>query len=152
MPLALLHKHVCEIIPSQKIFRMLTSFSLFTVVRASASLPHLFPTFLVDLAPPTLHLYGSGALGALDTPPRDEQPLTSLHFHCVEFSDIVPWLNKIPRAFPDLNVREIASTKPVTFCFTFSYFLSFLLSILFSLPFSSPVSLSPSLSVWNAQI
>jgi hypothetical protein len=80
----------------------------------SASLPHLLPTFLVDLAPPTLHLYGSGALDALDTPPRDEQPFTSLHFHCVEFSDVVPWLSKVKRAFPDLNSLCLECTNLTT--------------------------------------
>ena len=72
--------------------------------RASASLPHLLPTCLVDMTPPTLHLYGSGALDALDTPPQDTKPVTALHFHCIEFSEVVSWLGKIPRAFPDLNV------------------------------------------------
>ena len=75
-------------------------------IRSSASLPHLLPTFLVDLAPPTLHFYGSGALDDLDTPPRDERPLTSIHFHCIEFEDIVPWLVKVSRAFPDLSVSQ----------------------------------------------
>ena len=72
----------------------------------SSSLPHLAPTFFVDLSAPSLHLYGAGSLEALESPPHGPQPVTEIHFHCIEFEEIAPWLPKLAHSYPNSTVGE----------------------------------------------
>jgi len=74
----------------------------------SSSLPHLVPTFFVDYSAPSLHLYGGGSLEALESPPLGPQPVTEIHFHCIEFEEIAPWLSKLAHSYHNLTVRRIS--------------------------------------------
>lgn len=74
----------------------------------SSSLPHLVPTFFVDYSAPSLHLYGGGSLEALESPPLGPQPVTEIHFHCIEFEEITPWLSKLAHSYHNLTVRRIS--------------------------------------------
>ena len=75
--------------------------------RTSLSLPRLLPTCFVDISLPSLHLYGAGALEALENLSQEDQAVTEISFHCVEFTDLVPWLPKIARYCPQFSVSFV---------------------------------------------
>lgn len=56
----------------------------------------------------TLHLYGSGALDAMETsaPIHSKQPIRELHFSYLEFENIAQWLPKLILICPDVTVSH----------------------------------------------
>lgn len=77
-----------------------------------ASLPHILPrptpTHYLEHREATLHLYGSGALEAMETsaPMHNKHPIRELHFSYVEFEDIAQWLPKLVLICPDITVSS----------------------------------------------
>lgn len=78
-----------------------------------ASLPHLLPTIVpthfLELQDATLHLYGQGALEAMETsaPMHSKQPIQEMHFSYLEFEDIAQWLPKLGLICPNVTVSHV---------------------------------------------
>lgn len=57
----------------------------------------------------TLHLYGGGALDAMETSAtlHNKQPIQELHFSYIEFEDIAHWLPKLILICPNVTVSHV---------------------------------------------
>ncbi len=80
---------------------------------ACASLPHVtYPTaplHFVEHKDMTLHLYGTGALEAMETSAslHSKQPIRELHFSYMEFEDIAHWMPKLVLICPNVTVSHV---------------------------------------------
>ena len=80
-----------------------------------ASLPHLLPTIVpthfLELQDATLHLYGQGALEAMETsaPMHSKHSIQEMHFSYLEFEDIAQWLPKLSLICPHVTVSHVMS-------------------------------------------
>ena len=77
-----------------------------------ASMPHVIspgpatPSHYVEHKDVTLHLYGPGALEAVEAaaPLHSKQPIQQLHFSYMDFESIAHWLPKLGIICPNVNV------------------------------------------------
>lgn len=71
------------------------------------------PTHFVEQRDTTLHLYGSGALEAIETaaPLHSKHPIQEIHFCYLEFEDIAQWLPKLIYIFPDVTVSQLVCSR-----------------------------------------
>ena len=91
---------------------------------ACASLPHVLssspPGHYMEHEETTLHLYGGGALEAMETITlHGKQPIQHVSFNYLEFDDIAQWLPKLVTICPNVTVslatRRSSSLVPRPF-------------------------------------
>ena len=63
----------------------------------------------------TLHLYGPGALEAVEAaaPLHSKQPIQELHFSYMDFESIAHWLPKLLLICPNVNVSHVTDSVPI---------------------------------------